>query len=65
MNGINFPSETIGDSWKADVGHFINTFNKIDSKMILEKLLVFEIVDGVYLQGYVDAILPSKKEDHM
>ena len=61
MNGISFPSETIGDSWKADVGHFINNFNKIDSKMILEKLRVFEITDGVYFQGYVDAILPSEK----
>ncbi|MGE0910448.1 PD-(D/E)XK nuclease family protein [Bacillus atrophaeus] len=61
LNGVNFPSDSIGDSWKADTGHFLNNFNKIDSKMILEKLLVFEISDGIYLQGYVDAILPSEK----
>ncbi|MEC2137406.1 PD-(D/E)XK nuclease family protein [Bacillus subtilis] len=61
MNGVSFPSESIGDSWKADVGHFMNNFNKIDSKMILEKLMVFEIAEGIYLQGYVDAILPSEK----
>ncbi|WP_233499524.1 hypothetical protein [Bacillus velezensis] len=63
LNGVNFPSDSIGDSWKADVGHFLNNFNKIDSKMVLEKLLVFEISDGIYLQGYVDAILPVKKEN--
>ncbi|MGP3781789.1 PD-(D/E)XK nuclease family protein [Bacillus sp. 4A_MP3] len=61
LNGVNFPSDSIGDSWKADIGHFLNNFNKIDSKMVLEKLLVFEISDGIYLQGYVDAILPSEK----
>ncbi|MEN3817288.1 PD-(D/E)XK nuclease family protein [Bacillus amyloliquefaciens] len=61
LNGVKFPSESIGDSWKADVGHFLNNFKKIDSKKILEKLLVFEISDGIYLQGYVDAILPSEK----
>ncbi|MGG1363561.1 PD-(D/E)XK nuclease family protein [Bacillus velezensis] len=61
LNGVNFPSDSIGDSWKADIGHFLNNFNKIDSKMVLEKLLVFEISDRIYLQGYVDAILPSEK----
>jgi ATP-dependent helicase/DNAse subunit B len=57
--GIKFPNEKIGDSWKADIGHFLNNFNRIDKKMLLEKLIVFEIDDGVWLQGYIDSISPS------
>lgn len=59
--GMKFPNESIGDSWKKDMGHFLNNFNKIDKKMILEKLIVFEIADGLWMQGYIDAILPSEK----
>lgn len=61
MVGMNFPNEKIGDNWKADVNHFISHFNKIDSKMILEKLFLIEIEDGVWIQGFIDAILPSDK----
>ncbi|MEI2465151.1 PD-(D/E)XK nuclease family protein [Niallia taxi] len=59
--GVNFPNEKIGDSWKADVGHFLNNFNKIDKKMILEKLIVFEVTDGIWMQGYIDSISPSEQ----
>lgn len=61
LSGVKFPSEKIGDSWKADVEHFLNNFNKLDSKMLLEKLIVFEIDDGIWMQGYIDAIKPSEK----
>jgi hypothetical protein len=61
MLGINFPSEKIGDSWKADVGHFLKHYSKINSKMLLEKLIVFEIEDNLWMQGYIDAIKPSEK----
>ncbi|WJV20810.1 PD-(D/E)XK nuclease family protein [Rossellomorea marisflavi] len=57
--GVKFPNEKIGDSWKADIGHFLNNFNKIDKKMLLEKLIVFEIDDGIWMQGYIDSISPS------
>jgi ATP-dependent helicase/DNAse subunit B len=59
--GITFPNDTIRKSWVADVNHFINTFKKIESKMLLEKLIGFEIADGIWMQGYIDAILPSEK----
>jgi ATP-dependent helicase/DNAse subunit B len=61
MVGIKFPNETIGDSWKRDVDHFLNNFNKMDTKIIQEKLIVFEIADGIWLQGYVDGIIPSEQ----
>lgn len=61
MLGVKFPSESIGDSWKKDIDHFLKNFKKIDKKMILEKLIVFEIEDGIWLQGYIDATLPSDK----
>lgn len=59
--GINFPNEKIKQSWLADMNHFVNNFNKIDSKMRLEELIVFQVNDEIYMQGYVDAILPSEK----
>jgi ATP-dependent helicase/DNAse subunit B len=59
--GFKFPSDKIGDSWKKDMEHFLNNFNKIDTKMLLEKLIVFEIIPGIFMQGYIDAILPSEK----
>ncbi len=59
--GVNFPNEKIGDSWKKDVEHFLANFKKIDRKTVLEKLIVFEIADGIWLQGYIDAIMPSEK----
>lgn len=61
MLGVKFPSDKIGDSWKADIGHFLNNFNKIDKKMLLEKHILFEIIPGIWITGYVDAILPSDK----
>lgn len=59
--GVTFPNEKIGDSWKADNRHFLENFNKLDTKIIQEKLIVFEIAEGIWLQGYIDGILPSDK----
>lgn len=61
MIDMKFPNDKIGDSWKKDVEHFLNNFNKMDTKIIQEKLIVFEIADGIWLQGYVDGIIPSEK----
>jgi ATP-dependent helicase/DNAse subunit B len=61
MVGMKFPNESIGDSWKKDVSHFIHNFNKLDTKIIQEKLIVFEVADGLWMQGYVDGIVPSEK----
>jgi ATP-dependent helicase/DNAse subunit B len=58
--GINFPNDKIKNSWVADVTHFINTFKKIESKVLLEQLIAFEIGDGIWMQGYIDAIFPSE-----
>lgn len=59
MLGINLPNEKIGAAWKSDMRHFLANFNKIDKKMIQEKLIVFEVADGIWMQGYIDSILPS------
>jgi ATP-dependent helicase/DNAse subunit B len=61
MIDLKFPNEKIGDSWKKDVNHFLNNFNKMDTKIIQEKLIVFEISDGIWIQGYIDGIVPSEK----
>jgi ATP-dependent helicase/DNAse subunit B len=61
MVDMTFPNEKIGDSWKKDVDHFLNNFNKMDTKIIQEKLVVFEIGDGLWLQGRIDGIVPSEK----
>ena len=59
--GIDFPNEKIKNSWMADVNHFVNNFKKMDKKMMLETLIVFEIGDGIWLQGYIDSISPSER----
>lgn len=61
MLGINFPNSNIEENWKKDIGHFVNTFDKIDKKMLMEKLIVFEITDGIFIQGYIDVIMPSER----
>jgi ATP-dependent helicase/DNAse subunit B len=61
MIGMDFPNENIKNSWIKDVNHFVNNFNKMDTKMIIEKLIVFEVSDGIWVQGYVDSIVPSEK----
>lgn len=61
LMGVHFPNQSIGESWKNDVGHFVENFRPIDSKFILEKHIVFPINDEIIVQGYVDAIQPSEK----
>lgn len=59
--GIKFPNEKIRNSFHADLSHFVNNFNKMDTKMRTEELIVFQVTDDIYVQGYIDAILPSDK----
>jgi ATP-dependent helicase/DNAse subunit B len=61
MIDMKFPNEKIGDSWKKDIDHFLNNFNKMDTKIVQEKLIVFEVTDGLWIQGYIDGIIPSEK----
>lgn len=61
MLGINFPNENIKNSWIKDVNHFVNNFKKMDTKIAQEQLIVFEVADGIWMQGYIDGILPSDK----
>lgn len=60
--GMEFPNEKIGNSWKADFEHFLYNFERMDRDMVTEKLIVFEPVEGVWMQGYIDVIMP-KGED--
>ncbi len=53
---IKFPNENIENNWRGDIEHFVENFKKIDKKMITEKHFVFEILDGIWLQGYIDAM---------
>lgn len=60
MLGIDFPNEYIKKNWIADVNHFVDNFQKKDTKIAIETHLLFQL-DGIWLQGYVDAIVPSEK----
>ena len=53
---IKFPNENIENNWRGDIEHFVEHFEKIDKKMITEKHFLFEIIDGIWLQGYIDAM---------
>lgn len=60
MLNITFPSDNIRWNWVKDVGHFIDHFKPVKTKMAIETLILFQI-NGIYLQGYIDAIVPSEK----
>lgn len=57
--GIDFPSENIKNNWVNDMKHFANNFDLIDKKVATEELVIYEIADGIYLQGYIDAIFKN------
>lgn len=62
ITGIDFPSENIKNNWVNDMRHFANNFDLINKKVATEEFVVYEVDDGIYLQGYIDAIF--KNEDN-
>lgn len=60
MLGLKFPNEIIEKSWKLCMEDWINNFKKIDRKMITEKLIVFEVVNDIWIQGYIDVLMGNK-----
>lgn len=60
MLDIKFPTEQIRNKWVLDVGHFVNNFKPTKTKMAIETLILFKLND-IWLQGYIDAIVPSEK----
>lgn len=60
--GIDFPSETIKESFVGDIRHFIDNFTKLDGKFLLEEQVLFKLGNH-YIQGFIDMIhiTPEKK----
>lgn len=56
MLDIKFPNESIGDSWKSDMRHFVNNFTKLPKPLSTEEFALFEIAPDIFVQGYIDAI---------
>lgn len=56
MLGIYFPADFIKEAWISDMKHFVENFKTIDKKLITEQFILFEIVDNIWIQGYIDAI---------
>ena len=54
--GLDFPNEQIKDNFVKDVTHFTQNFKKPDGQFLLEKLILFQIGEGHWMQGYIDAI---------
>ena len=53
---MNFPSEKIMNSWKADMTHFVNNFEPLQyDKIVTEKGFVIN-VGGVWMQGFIDVL---------
>lgn len=51
---------SIKENWESSMMHFANNFTKLPNKVEAEKLFVFEIVPGIYMQGYIDVITTDK-----
>jgi len=60
--GEKFPSETIEKSWRADIEQFLNNFNKIDQRVVTEKETVFNLMEDIWIMGYIDAIFASENQ---
>ena len=43
--------------------HFVDNFKPLDKKIITEKHFLFEVVDGIWIQGYIDAMYQDKNGD--
>ncbi len=59
LNGIEFPTSNIKANWVKDMRHFVNHFEKIDRKAVTEPLVLYQLDNGIWLQGYIDAIFPD------
>lgn len=59
LNKIQFPTAKIGDNWTKDIKHFVDNFKKIDKKMLTEVFVLYEIVPDIWIQGYIDAVIPD------
>ena len=60
MLGLKFPNETIEKSWKDCMEDWLESFKKIDRRMVTEKLIVFEVVNGIWIQGYIDVLMGNE-----
>lgn len=60
--GIDFPSESIKESFVNDIRHFIDNFTKLNGKFLLEEQILFKVGEH-WIQGYIDMIhiTPEKK----
>jgi ATP-dependent helicase/DNAse subunit B len=54
MLNIKFPNEKIKENWEKDILHFCNNFKAPNGTYVTEDGILFEVFDGVYLQGYID-----------
>lgn len=58
LQGIKFPSESIGVSWQKDMTHFISNFSLPYNTTTTERGFITNI-DGVYIQGFIDLMTPN------
>lgn len=61
MLGIDFPKDfkggtSIRDGWISDMEHFCNNFVKPSGKFTTEELILLQLSENRWLQGYVDLI---------
>lgn len=61
MLGIEFPKDrnggdSIRDSWKANMLHFGQTFQRPQGEFNTEQLFIYDLHNGRYVQGYIDVI---------
>lgn len=65
MLGIDFPKDfkggtSIRDGWVEDMTHFCNSFVKPSGKFTTEELILLQLGENRWLQGYVDLIKHNK-----
>ncbi|MEK4025347.1 RecB family exonuclease [Sporosarcina sp. FSL W7-1283] len=54
--GIDFPNDSIKESFTKDVDAFMKSFSLLDGEFTLEKMFITNINEDIILLGYIDAI---------
>lgn len=63
LMGLEFPDQKIANNWTTAMYHFVINFIKLNNKFKTEQFFLYEIASDVYMQGYIDAVDDTDKEN--
>lgn len=65
MLNVKFPNDSIKNSWQKDMEHAVDNLQLIDGKALTEKQVLFELLPGIHITGWVDCIKPTDTKPYV